>query len=124
MLKTDSDFDAWLTKGLQTPTGTETDFVQHVVLQFRQQEAERLLNRIQLQKRVLGWTISAIIIISAFVLLITPAGSGIFSILQNCLTGFIQLILEPTLMGLFIPAAVVILAGVVIWNAIEIVSLE
>lgn len=124
MSKPDSNFDAWLTNGLQSPTTTQTDFVQQVVKQFRQQEAERLLKRIQLQKRILGWSISAVILVGVFMLLISPTGLGIYSILQDLLTGFIQLILEPTLMGVLIPVGAIILAGVVIWNAIEIVALE
>ena len=124
MSKIDSNFDVWLTKGLQTPPVTETDFVQQMVRQFRQQEAARILQRILLQKRILGWSISAIIIAGTFTLFISPVGLGIYSFLQSLLAGSIQLILEPTLTGVLIPTGVIILAGVVIWNAIEIVSLE
>ena len=124
MSKADSNFDAWLTKGLQTPTGTETDFVQRVVLQLRQQEAERLLKRIQLQKRILGWSIAAVILIGVFLILISPTASGIYSVLENSMVGLIKLILEPTLTGLLVPCGVLFIVAVVIWNAIEIVALE
>ena len=124
MSKADSNFDAWLTKGLQMPTDTETDFVQRVVLQLRQQEAERLLKRVQLQKRILGWSIAAVILIGVFLILISPSGLGIYSALENSLIGLIKLILEPTLTGLLVPCGVLFIVAVVIWNAIEIVALE
>ena len=124
MSKADSNFDAWLTKGLQMPTDTETDFVQRVVLQLRQQEAERLLKRIQLQKRILGWSIAAVILIGVFLTLISPTASGIYSVLENSMVGLIKLILEPTLTGLLVPCGVLFIVAVVIWNAIEIVALE
>ena len=124
MSKTDSNFDAWLTQGLRTPTVTETDFPQQVLKRFRRQETERLLKRIQLQKRIMGWSVSAVIVIGAVMLLISPTGLGIYSFLQDLFLGLIELIVEPTLTGFIIHGSILVLGGVVLWNAVEIVSLE
>ena len=124
MSKTDSNFDAWLTQGLRTPTVPETDFPQQVLKRFRRQETERLLKRIQLQKRIMGWSVSAVIVIGAVMLLISPTGLGIYSFLQDLFLGLIKLIVEPTLTGFIIHGSIFVLGGVVLWNAVEIVSLE
>jgi len=124
MSKAESNFDAWLSDKLQTPTMTGTDFTQKMLERFHQQEAERLLKHIQLQKRILGFSISAVIIGGVVALLLSPLGAGLYSSLQSLLTGSIEMIMKPDLYELAIPAVVITLFILVVWNVIEIVSLE
>jgi hypothetical protein len=124
MSKADSNFDAWLAKGLQTPTAKGTDFTQKVLERFRQQEAERLLKHIQIQKRILGFSVSAVIITAAASFLVFPLDRDMYSSFQSIVTGFIEMIMEPDLYELAIPGIVIALILLAVWNAIEIVSLE
>lgn len=124
MSKADSNFDAWLTKGLQTPITTETNFPQKILMQLRQQEAARALKRIQLQKRIWAASIWAVVLVGISVFVIFGAGTGIYTFLQDLLGGLVAFILEPSASGLLIPGIVLSLAVVVLWNAIEMVSQE
>lgn len=57
-------------------------------------------------------------------MLYPPVRSAIFSFLNTLPEGLVRLIIEPTLTGIALPAVVLALAGVVLWNLIAMVSLE
>jgi len=122
--ESNQNFDTWLSTGLQGPMAADSVFVQRMLERLEIQEGERLLKQIRLQKRILGWLTVVLIAAGLGAIFLSPVSTEIYAFLQMLMVRLIQLILHPTLAGLVIPGVVLILAGVVLWNLIEIVSLE
>ena len=127
MLNSDADkkqFEAWLSTGLKEPVTADDTFAKRLLSRLEAQQNAELLCRVRRQQKIcqaltIGLTLSGL-----GILFYPPVTTAIFGFLQTLLQDLIQLILEPTLAGIIIPAGVVIAAAAVLWNLIDMVSLE
>jgi hypothetical protein len=127
MLNSESDktnFELWLSTGLKKPIAAGESFTERLLGRLDDQEKRRLLGRICLAKRIYMGIISVLILSAVGLMFYPPASAGIFTFLRTLLAGLVRLILEPTLMGILVPAAVVLTVAVVVWNLLDMVSLE
>ena len=118
------NFDRWLADGLKSPVSMDTAFADRVLNRLEQQTARRLLRRSVVHIRLLEGAACMLILSCIGAMLYPPVRSAIFSFLNTLPEGLVRLIIEPTLTGIALPAVVLALAGVVLWNLIAMVSLE
>lgn len=127
MLNPDSDnehFDQWLTEGLKRPLPAEAAFSLRVLNRLEEQKARQLLRRTALQMRIFGGMVWLLILSAAGALFCLPVHAVLLSCFQTLLEGLIHQIYQPTPMGILTPAAVLVVSGVVVWNLIEMLSVE
>lgn len=118
------EFEAWLASGLKKPLGARDDFLQRVLDSLEEQKARRLLEQTLLHKRILIGSAYGVISAGLGLLFYPPVYKRIFTVTESILDGLAQLVLQPSLEGLILPAVVVLVAAVIVWNLIEMVSLE
>jgi cobalamin biosynthesis protein CobD/CbiB len=127
MLNPDSNnehFDQWLRQGLKKPQPVEAAFMHRVFNRLEEQKARRLLRRTALQMRIFGGMVWLLILSAIGALFWLPIHAVLLSCFQTLLEGLIHLIYQPTLMGILTPATVLVLSGIVVWNLVEMLSVE
>lgn len=127
MLNSDTDkkqFEAWLSTGLKHPVTADNDFAKRLLVHLNQQQNIRLLCRVRRQQKIYQVLIIGLILSGLGMLFYSPVTTGIFTFLQTLLQDFIELVLEPSLTGIVIPVGILLTVIAVLWNVIEMVSLE
>ena len=127
MLNPDSkrnDFESWFSAGLKKALPVSDQFVDQLLDRLERQKAQQLLKYNTVQSRTFGNWMS-ILILAAFAALLYPTMRVEIPAFIDCLFGGImQLILQPSLESFAIPAAVVCVAAIILWNLAEMLSLE
>jgi hypothetical protein len=127
MLNSDTDkqkFESWLSTGLKNPVSVRNDFAERLLARLDAQQGAELLQHVRRQENIYRGLIIALVLAGAGILFYPPVTTGIFTLLQTVFVSFIDLILEPTLTGLVIPAGILLTVIAVIWNLLDMVSLE
>lgn len=117
-------FDRWLAQSLKKPVASDTAFVHRVMNRLDEQKARQLLDRTILHMKILRGAAAAMIAAAVGAAFFPPVQSAFVSVFNSLLEGLIRLIYQPTLTGIMAPVMVVVAAGVVAWNLIDMLSLE
>jgi hypothetical protein len=120
----DKNFDLWLAQGLKKPFSPDPAFVYRLFDRLDEQTARQLLHRTAMQMKILAGVMVVFVVAGIVAMVYPPVNTAVFSFLQDLLEGLIGLIVQPTLIGMMAPVAVLVLTGLVLWNLIEMVSLE
>lgn len=127
MLNSDPDkrkFESWLSTGLKKPISLRNDFAERLLARLDEQRGVELLHQVRRQENIYRGLIIGLILAGVGILFYPPVTTGIFTFLQTVFVDLIDLILEPTLTGLIIPAGILLAVIAVVWNLIDMVSLE
>jgi len=120
----DKKFDAWLSDGLKKQVTVKNDFAERLLARLDTQQGEQLLQSVHRQQNIYKGLIIGLILSCLGIVSYPPVTDAVFAFLQSSLTYLIELVMEPTLTGVLIPVGILLTVIAVIWNLLDMVSLE
>jgi len=127
MLNPDSKnnaFEDWLSAGLKERFPVSDHFTRQLLDRFEEQKAHPLPHCAFVHKAIFGG-LSTLLTLSGFgILLYLILSSEMSSLLNNLWCSLIQVVSQPSLESFAVPAAVALITAVILWNLIEMLSLE